>query len=329
MLRPLAALFDASRHPELLVGLEAADDAAVWRLADDLAIVVTTDFFTPIVDDPRQFGAIAAANAMGDVFAMGGEVLLALNILAVPEDLDPSVVSAIVAGGAEAVKAAGGVIAGGHSIADREPKYGLAVVGRVHPDRLLRKGGARPGDALVLTKALGTGLVTTALKRGIAREGHVAGAVESMARLNAAAARAAVAAGAHAATDVTGFGLVGHALEMARASGVALRFDPERLPLLEGALEAAAAGCAPGGTARNRRAFEAETRGLEALAERGAGWIDLAFDPQTSGGLLVALDPAAGPGLVAAAGPPAAIVGVVEAGRGVVFDGWPSTEGGT
>jgi len=316
VLRPLAALFDAAAHPELLVGLDMADDAAVLRLGDGLALVVTTDFFAPIVDDPYDFGAIAAANAMSDVYAMGGEVLLALNLLAVPEDLAPDVVAEIVRGGAEAVRAAGGIVAGGHSILDREPKYGLAVVGRADPDRLLRKVGARPGDVLVLTKALGTGLVTTALKHGLADVGDVAAAVASMRRLNDVASRAALAAGAHAATDVTGFGLAGHGLEVARASGVALKLDAQRLPLLPGALAAAAAGHVPGGTARNRSAFAAHVRGLDRLDARMA---DVLFDPQTSGGLLVALDPAAAPAFVAAVGAPAVVIGEVVAGAGLVL----------
>lgn len=243
----MAGLFPATEYPDLLVGLDGADDAAVYRLTDDLALVATTDFFPPVVDDPYQYGAIAAANAMSDVFAMGGEVILALNLLGLPADLDLSIGAEIVRGGAEAVRRAGGVVAGGHSVVDHEPKYGLAVIGRVHPARCLRKAGARPGHDLVLTKALGTGLITTALKRGAADAAFVDAAVASMTALNAAAGRAAVAAGAAAATDITGFGLAGHGLEMAERSGVTLVIDVDALPLLPGAWALAAAGMSPGG----------------------------------------------------------------------------------
>ncbi len=286
----MAGLFPATEYPDLLVGLDGADDAAVYRLTDDLALVATTDFFPPVVDDPYQYGAIAAANAMSDVFAMGGEVMLALNLLGLPADLDTSIGAEIVRGGAEAVRRAGGVVAGGHSVVDHEPKYGLAVVGRVHPARCLRKAGARPGDDLVLTKPLGTGLVTTALKRGEADPSTVDAAVESMMALNAAAGRAAVAAGASAATDITGFGLAGHGLEMAERSGVALSIDVEALPLLPGAWTLAGAGMAPGGTGRNRDAFGPRVAGLTRLA---AEWSSVVFDPQTSGGLLIAVAPGA------------------------------------
>jgi selenide,water dikinase len=319
VLRPLAQRFASDAHPELLVGLGQADDAAVWQLDADRALVVTTDFFTPIVDDPADFGAIAAANAMSDVSAMGGRVLFALNLLAVPEDLPPAVVAAIVRGGAEAVAEAGGVVAGGHSIVDREPKYGLAVVGLADPAHLLLKAGARPGDALVLTKALGTGLITTALKRGRADRGDVAAATTSMRRLNDAAARAALRAGAHAATDITGFGLAGHALELARASGVRLRLRPEQLPLLSGAREAARLGCVPGGGTRNRGAFAAGIVGLEGLLDADPGLADVLFDPQTSGGLLVALPPEAAARLVEDVGAPSAVVGSVEVGQGLAL----------
>lgn len=304
VLRPLQAMFPAADHPALLVGLDGADDAAVYRLADDLAIVVTTDFFPPVVDDPYAYGAIAAANAMSDVFAMGGEVLLALNLVAFPDDLAPDEAAAILRGGAERVRAVGAVVAGGHSIVDREPKYGLAVVGRADPARLLRKAGARPGDALVLTKPLGTGLVTTALKRAEARADDVAAAVASMAALNRAAGHAAAAAGAHAATDITGFGLVGHAVEVADASGVRLRLRRDALPLLSGALAYAAAGCAPGGTARNASSF-----GSRVIGDVDDVWRSVLFDPQTSGGLLIAVPPGAVDtlrGALAAAAPPAA-----------------------
>lgn len=309
----MAGLFPATEYPDLLVGLDGADDAAVYRLTDDLALVATTDFFPPVVDDPYQYGAIAAANAMSDVFAMGGEVILALNLLGLPADLDLSIGAEIVRGGAEAVRRAGGVVAGGHSVVDHEPKYGLAVVGRVHPARCLRKAGACPGHELVLTKALGTGLITTALKRGAADAASVEAAVASMTALNAAAGRAAVAAGAAAATDITGFGLAGHGLEMAERSDVTLAIDVDALPLLPGAWSLAGAGMAPGGTGRNREAFGPRVAGLAGIAPE---WSELVFDPQTSGGLLIAVAPSATDELVralAAHGNLAARIGAVVA----------------
>jgi len=314
----LIALFPAADHPDLLVGLDGADDAAVYRLADDLAIVVTTDFFPPVVDDPYTFGAIAAANAMSDVFAMGGEVLLALNLLGWPADLDLALAGEVLRGGAETVRRAGGVIAGGHSVVDHEPKYGLAVVGRVHPDRCLRKAGARPGDVLVLTKALGTGLVTTALKRGVVAPADLDAAMAGMAALNQAAGRAAARAGASAATDVTGFGLVGHGLEMADQSGMAFVIDVTRLPLLPGTAGYAARGLAPGGTGRNREAF---TGRVADPAGQWAVWADILCDPQTSGGLLIAVPTDRLPLLQAelvAGGVLGTVIGAVEAGSGIV-----------
>lgn len=316
VLRPLSGLFPATEYPDLLVGLEGPDDAAVYRLDEARALVVTTDFFPPVVDDPYSFGAIAAANAMSDVFAMGGTVLLALNLLGVPEDLPPEVVGAILRGGAETVRAGGGVIAGGHSIIDAEPKYGLAVVGMVDPREILRKSGARPGDVLVLTKALGTGLITTALKRGRSEAAHVAAAVAGMMALNRAAGARAAGLGLGAATDITGFGLVGHALEMAEQSGVDLVLDLDALPLLPGAWEYALAGMVPGGASRNRHAFAARVDGLEGLDE---AWANILFDPQTSGGLLLAASPALLPRLLAdlaADGVTAAIIGEARAGAG-------------
>src|SRR5262249_35652363 len=209
VLRPLAGLFSAS-VPDLLVGLEAADDAAVYRLDDERAIVATTDFFPPVVDDPYTFGAIAAANALSDIYAMGGDPLFCLNLVAFPDDLDPTILSEILRGGADKVREAGAGIAAGHRGTDREPKYGLAAIGVVHPRRILMKGGARPGDVLLLTKPIGTGVVTTALKGEAARPEDIAAAVASMTRLNGPAARALRALGEdlHACTDITGFGLL-------------------------------------------------------------------------------------------------------------------------
>jgi selenide,water dikinase len=270
---------------ELLVGLAPFDDAAVYRVSDDLAIVSTTDFFPPLVDDPADFGAIAAANACSDVFAMGGRVVTALNISAFPETLPPAAIEAILAAAAAAVREAGGVVAGGHTIRSAEPIFGLAVQGLVHPDRIFTKGGAQPGDLLVLSKPLGTGIVLTG---GSPQE--KAAAIQVMRRLNRAAAEALQALGpaVHAVTDVTGFGLAGHGWEMAERAGVVLAFDTLALPLIAGALASAEAGARTGGEARNRehlagRIVSSASMALEALC----------FDPQTSGGLLAAVDPTA------------------------------------
>src|SRR5215831_7237453 len=285
-LRPLAQTFGAA--PDLLVGLGAADDAAVYRLNDEQAIVATVDFFPPVVDDPYAFGAIAAANALSDLYAMGATPLLCLNLVAFPESLDRAILTEFMRGGAEKVREAGAVIAGGHSVIDEEPKYGLAAIGVVHPARVRTKGGARPGDVLLLTKPLGTGVITTALKHEAASEAHVAAAVASMTTLNAAAARALGTLGddLHASTDVTGFSLLGHAWEMASQSGVAFRFSVSRLTLLPGAREYAAAGETPGGTARNRRSVGEHVTWGEDVSD-----VDrlLLLDPQTSGGLLAAV----------------------------------------
>ncbi len=277
------------RTPEqLLVGLATADDAAVYLLAPGVAVVETVDFFAPIVDDPYAFGQIAAANAMSDVYAMGGEVLFALNIAAWPADRDTAPLELIFAGGVDKIAEAGGVIAGGHTVQDKEPKYGLAVTGRVDPDRLLRKGGLSKGDVLYLTKPLGTGVITTAHKRGAVRPEDLAGAVAAMTTLNREASRAAVSAGARAATDITGFGLLGHAWEMAAASSVGVRIDAGAVPLLPGAQGYAERGMRSGGLERNSEFFLAEDR-VRFAAEIPDALRDLLIDPQTSGGLLVAI----------------------------------------
>jgi selenide,water dikinase len=267
----------------LLVGLAPFDDAAVYRLDDETAIVSTTDFFPPLVDDPADFGAVAAANACSDVFAMGGRVLLALNIAAFPEDLPLSAVEAILTAAASTVAEAGGTVAGGHTIRSEEPIFGLAVQGLVHPDRVWVKGGARPGDVLFLSKPLGTGIVLASPEEDAKAE-----VVLGMRRLNRAAAEAlgALPDAPHAVTDVTGFGLLGHAWEVADRSGVRVELDAEALPLYPGALEAAEAGVRTGGDARNRahlegRVFSTAPAALEAVA----------YDPQTSGGLLAAVAP--------------------------------------
>ena len=269
---------------ELIVGLEPPDDAAVFRVTDDIAVVGTVDFFPPLVDDPVAYGSIAAANAVSDVFAMGGRVAFALAIAALPEDLPPETTRGIFRGAAGTVREAGGVLAGGHTVRDTEPKYGLAVIGFVHPEKLLLKGGARPGDQLLLTKPLGTGLVISGHRRGEARHEWLEAAIASMRRLNRAAAGVAVDLGLRCATDVTGFGLIGHSIEVARASDVGIVIDARRLPALPGALELAECGVETDGAGHNRR-FAADA----AVIEAPAAVTTLAFDPQTSGGLLLAV----------------------------------------
>lgn len=288
MLRPMQDLFRAADYPDLLVGLGAPDDAAVYRLDEVRALIVTTDFFTPIVDDPYQYGAIAAANALSDVYAMGGGPLLALNIAALPPDLPPAMITQIMIGMAEKVREAGAVIAGGHTIQDKEPKVGLAVVGLASPDRLLTKGGARPGDRLILTKPLGTGCITTAAKSDRARPDDIADAAAWMMRLNRDAAEIAVGVGARSATDITGFGLLGHATELAEASSVTLYLDAAQIPLLPGAEQYATAWIFPGGSAANRQAYQ---RGVRVVGDLPEHKLMLLFDAQTSGGLLIALPP--------------------------------------
>jgi selenide,water dikinase len=283
-----AAKYSASRLEELLkgfvpveaenllVGLAPADDAAVYKLDDERAIVFTLDFFPPLVDDPATFGRIAATNALNDVFAMGGTPLIALSIAAFPEELPTEVLAAVFSAAAEQVRAAGALLAGGHTIRDAEPKYGLAVVGMVHPDGIWQKNGAKPGDAIFLTKPLGTGLV-------LAHKQSIDAAVEAMTTLNAAAADVLRPFTPNAVTDVTGFGLVGHAHEMADRSGVRIRLDAAALPALDGALEAARAGIRTGGDSRNREFAPVEADGVseDVLA--------LAYDAQTAGGLLISL----------------------------------------
>ncbi|HEX5824194.1 MAG TPA: selenide, water dikinase SelD [Candidatus Limnocylindrales bacterium] len=271
---------------ELIAGLAPADDAAAYRISDELAIIGTLDFFPPIVDDARTFGEIAAANALSDVFAMGGRVLFALSIAAFPEDLPRDVLAAVFDGAATKVREAGGTLAGGHTIRDAEPKYGLAVIGAGHPDKLLRKGGALPGDVLILTKRLGTGLLVSGHRQGRADDGDFSVAVDQMRQLNRAASDVFVGVGVRGATDVTGFGLLGHGLEMARASGTCFILDSTALPALPGAMDLAAAGVETGGAAHNRR-FVAPALSIgDGVA---ADLVTLAHDPQTSGGLLAAV----------------------------------------
>jgi len=274
---------------DLLVGAAEGDDAAVLRLDDERALVLTTDFFTPIVDDARDWGRVAAANALSDVYAMGGRPLVALNLTAWPATSLPlELLAEVLRGGAEVAAEAGCLVVGGHSIDDPEPKYGLAVVGMADPGRLLTVDRARPGDQLVLTKPLGTGVVATALKRGAPSAAVVAATVASMTALNRPASEAALAAGVLAATDVTGFGLLGHLHRMARASGVAAEVDAARVPFLPGAAELAGAGFVSGGT-RNNEAFLAGKVELEAGLPTVVA--TLLHDAQTSGGLLLAVPP--------------------------------------
>ncbi len=305
--------------PHLLIGLEVSDDAAVYQLDAHTALVQTVDFFPPIVDDPYAFGAIAAANALSDVYAMGGRPILALAIAGFPEDLDPAIGAAILQGGADKVAEAGAVVAGGHTVVDREPKYGLCVTGLVDPAQMTPKVGARPGDRLLLTKPLGAGLITTAAKRGLANAAHLEAAVASMLRLNRRAAELAAETGARAATDITGYGLLGHAAEMTRIGDVGLRIVASALPLLPGALEYARAGIAPGGLRRNQRYLE-ERGAVRYIAALDEAQRLLLFDPQTSGGLLLAVPPDRADEALrrfAAAGEPCWDIGEVIAGAGI------------
>ena len=316
----LSGLGAGTAHdPALIAGLEPPDDAAAYRVSDDLAILGTLDFFPPLVDDPVAYGEIAAANALSDVFAMGGRVLFALSIAAFPEDFPQPALAAVFEAAAAKVREAGGVLAGGHTIRDPEPKYGLAVIGAAHPDRLFRKGGARPGDVLLLTKRLGTGFLVSGRRQGRTSDADLDVAIDQMRTLNRTASEVLVRHGIRGATDVTGFGLLGHGLEMARASGAQLVFEAAALPALDGALDLARAGVETGGACHNRR-FTAPS--LEVGAGVAQELVALAHDPQTSGGLLaaVAADQVdAVESDLAAAGIPAWRVGVVHAGAGIAI----------
>ncbi len=298
--------------PELIVGLDLPDDAAAYLVSPELAILGTVDFFPPLVDDPRAYGEIAAANALSDVFAMGGRVLFALSVAAFPEDLPRDSLVAILEGAAAKVREAGGTLAGGHTIRDPEPKFGLAVVGAAHPDHLLRKGGARPGDMLLLTKRLGTGIVVSGQRQERTAAADLATAIDQMRTLNRAAGEALVAAGIRGATDVTGFGILGHGLEMARASGTRFVMEVGALPALPGALDLIRVGVETDGAAHNRRFVAPALRiGPDVAAED----ITLAHDPQTNGGLLAAVPPGdikALEGALDAAGVPHWRIGRVE-----------------
>lgn len=276
-------------HPDLLVGLEQADDAGVYRLTEELALIQTVDFFTPIVNDPYQFGQIAAANALSDIYAMGGRPLTAMNIACFPLKTTPAeVLKDILQGGMDKVHEAGALLVGGHSVEDAELKYGLAVTGIVHPDKIWTKGGAQPGDALILTKPLGTGIIATALKGRLAAPEAEAAMIAVMSALNKAAAEALEGLEVHAATDITGFGLLGHGLEMAQASKVELTIFAAKVPVLSWAREYAEMGLVPAGSHANRMFCE---KHLKVDAEVDQISLDLLADAQTSGGLLVALSP--------------------------------------
>jgi selenide,water dikinase len=286
VLRPLQDIFPAADYPDLIVGLGSADDAAIWRLDESRALAVTTDFFTPVVDDAYDYGAIAAANALSDLYAMGATPMLALNIAAVPPTLPAELVVEIIRGGAEKVREAGAVIAGGHTIRDDEPKYGLVALGLCDTDRWMTKSAARPGDVLLLTKPLGTGVTTTALKRQQTTADDLAEAVGWMKRLNRDASRLAVELGVRAATDVTGFSLLGHGYEVAAESGVSLEIHLPSVPFLHGARRYAELGCFAGGTVDNRDYFQRHVRFDPTIDEEDRM---LLFDAQTSGGLLLSM----------------------------------------
>jgi selenide,water dikinase len=298
--RPTLAVANARN---VLVGLGAADDAAVYRISDDLAIVETVDFFPPVVDDAYTWGAVAAANAMSDVYAMGGEVMFALAVAGFPRELDKAIVAEVFRGAADKVAEAGGVIAGGHTVVDAEPKYGLCVTGRVHPARVLIKGGLRPGDRLFLSKPLGTGVITTAGKDGAAPADVLEGAVRSMSRLNRVAAQVARDFGATGATDITGFGFLGHASEMVLASGAGIAVDAGRVPLLPGARALASAGYFSGGMKRNRRHVEAVLGAcLQISGDVPSVLVSMLMEAETSGGLLFSIESGRAGGVLEAFG---------------------------
>lgn len=289
MLRGLKQLLpNVGAGDDVLIGLSQPDDAAVYRLGAGRVLIATVDFFTPIVDDPFDYGRIAAVNSMSDVYAMGGDPFLALSVAAFPDELPPEVIVKILHGAATMLQSAGAVLAGGHTVRDKEPKFGLCVMGFADESALITKGGAQPGELLYLTKPLGTGALSTALKRDRLAPEPLASAVQSMATLSRGPARAARRAGVHGGTDITGFSLAGHALEMAAAASVMLTIDWAQVPVLEGARAAIADGCVPGGTTANETSFAPRVHQLDGMPplERA-----LLFDPQTSGGLLLAVPP--------------------------------------
>jgi len=310
-------MFQQQDYPDLLVGLDSPDDAAIWKLDDERALVITTDFFTPVVDDPYDYGSIAAANSISDIYAMGGQPFLALNVAALPPDLPSEYTSEIIRGGAEKAREAGVVIAGGHTVQDKEPKFGLVVIGFVHPARYLSKKGAQPGDRLVLTKPLGFGVTTTALKRDIAAPEDVAEVVGWMKQLNAGAALLAREFSLSGGTDITGYSLLGHGLEMANASQAGLRFDFAKIPFVSCARKYAEGWHFPGGAHDNAHYFGSQVRFGATIDQANQM---LLFDPQTSGGLLLAVPPDRIDALLARAreiNQPAWEIGEVIAGTGI------------
>jgi len=283
--------------PNLIVGLESADDAGVYRLSEELAIIQTVDFFTPIVDDPYMFGQVATANALSDIYAMGGRPLTAMNLVCFPiKMMDISVLKKILEGGIEKMREAGVVLVGGHSVEDQELKYGLSVTGVIHPSKVITKSGAKPGDRLILTKPLGTGIINTAIKGGMASEAAVARVSHSMATLNRKASELMLEAGVTACTDITGFGFLGHACEMVQHGGFGMKIETSSIPVFPDATEFAQMGMIPGGTYRNKEFRAAMVDFAEGLPDYMP---DILFDPQTSGGLLMAVSPSSASGLVA------------------------------
>ncbi len=318
-LNEVLAKLPVFEHPDLLISGSKLDDAGVFRLSEELALVQTVDFFTPMVDDPYIFGQIAAANALSDIYAMGAVPLTAMNITAFPTcSLDLAILGEILAGGADKVLEAGAVLVGGHTIEDKEPKYGLAVTGTVHPQRVVSNAGARPGDGLVLTKPLGSGIACTAIKAGLAPAELVDAVINTMTALNRKAAEVMARVGVHAATDITGFGFLGHAYEICAASGVGMSIQLAMVPVIPGVWPAAAMGLVPGGARRNLAylADKVEWQGEVSAVDR-----DILADPQTSGGLLMAV-PAGNLEQVvselAESGVPAAVVGEVTGRSGVI-----------
>lgn len=324
MLRPLQGIFPSIEYPNLVVGLGDPDDAAVYQLDENRAIISTMDFFPPVVDHPYDFGAIAAANALSDVYAMGGTPLMAINLVAHSESFDLAVLSEILRGGAEKAKEAGIAIAGGHTVTDKEPKYGLSITGEVQPQKIIRKSGAQVGDKLILTKPLGIGVITTALKQGAAHPDHVANATEGMSRLNRHSSEVAQKYNdaeepvVHAMTDITGYGLIGHGHELAHLSHVGLRIHFDRLLWYRGAMTYAEQDFFAGGMYKNQEYF----REWVQLESRFEEWQqELLYDPQTSGGLLMTVHPDYGQAILRellAGGEQAAIIGEVVAGDGVL-----------
>ncbi len=320
VLRPLSGIFQEQDYPNLLVGLDKPDDSAVYQVADDLAIISTMDFFPPVVDDPYHFGAIAAANALSDVYAMGGKPMMAINLVAFPDGIDNAIgiLSEILRGGAEKVREAGAVIAGGHTVTDKEPKYGLSVTGHIHPKHILQKGGAKTGDLLILTKPLGSGVITTAHKNGRVEQSDLDNAIRVMSRLNNHSGQLAIQFGASAMTDITGFGLIGHSYEMANASQKDFHIHYSSLHWMTGAQRYAEQSIFAGGVFRNKNYFD---QWVELHADLPDHQYNLLYDPQTSGGLFIALDEKNATHLLTElgnAGEDARIIGQVFEGNGQI-----------